>query len=147
MPVGNPADRSGASGGERTVFREIEGADNVAVALAPLLPIKSDLSLTSLISANELQPFAKFATTRSQYKLGNCSLDADVASFGHAVLEIEMMARAEEEVPEAEVEIARVAELLGAQPLEGTGGKLETFIRMQRPDVLAQLIESGVLKP
>ena len=147
VPIGDPADRRGASGGERTVFREIEGAEAVAAALEPLLPVKAEGPLASLLTANELAPFAEFETVRARYTLGGCSLDADVASFGHAVLEIERMAESESEVSQAEAEIERVAALLGATPLGGTGGKLETFIRTKRPDVLRQLVEAGVLKP
>jgi thiamine-triphosphatase len=46
----------------------------------------------------------------------------------------------------AEAEIERVASLIDAQPLDtASGGKLETYIRRFCPDVLAQLLEAGVL--
>ena len=85
--------------------------------------------------------------SRSKWKLGKASIDADIASFGHSVLEIEVMVATAAEVPSAEEEIARVAALLGAAPLSGAmGGKLETYIRQYCPSVLAQLIEAGVLR-
>ena len=146
LPLGDPADRRGASGGERTVFKEVEGAESVMEALAPLLPVPSDGPLPTLLKANELLPIAEFETVRSRYKLGETSLDADVASFGHAVLEIEVMAETEAEVPAAEAEIERVAALLGTEPLGGTGGKLFEYIRTKRPDIFAQLVEAGVLR-
>ena len=48
-------------------------------------------------------------------------------------------------MPAAEDEIERVANLVGATPLTASGGKLETYIRRFCPDVLAQLLEAGVL--
>jgi len=147
LPLGDPTDRRAASGGERTVFREVDGESNVMAALAPLLPTKASdgSSLADLLEVNALKPFAEFETVRSRYKLGRCSLDADVASFGHAVLEIEVMAATEADVPAAEAEVSRVATLLGVEPLGGTGGKVETYIRTKRPDVFEQLVEAGVL--
>ena len=145
LPIEDDARRSG---GERTVFREIEGTDAVAEALQTLLPGTSGPeALESLIEAAGLEPFAEFSTTRSQYKLGRASIDADIASFGHSVMEIEVMCTSASEVAAAEAEIARVAELCGATPLSGAmGGKLETFIRQHCPNVLAQLIDVGILQ-
>ena len=94
-----------------------------------------------------LQPFAEFETVRSKWTLGECAIDADVASFGHAVLEIEVMCADGSEVAAAEDEIARVAALIGATPLTNAlGGKLETYIRRHAPTVLAALIEEGILR-
>ena len=98
--------------------------------------------------AASVAPFAEFTTTRSKWTLGGCSLDADVASFGHAVMEIEAMVDNADEVTAAEAEIARVADLVGARPLESAlGGKLETYIRRHCPVVLAALVEEGILQP
>lgn len=50
-------------------------------------------------------------------------------------------------MPAAEAEISRVATAIGLLPLApGSGGKLETFIRSQCPDVLAHLVDAGVLR-
>ena len=146
LPVEGDARRSG---GERTVFREIEGAAPVNDALRTLLPAdQAGAALEETLRLADAKPFAEFATTRAKYKLGGCALDADVASFGHAVLEIEVLVSDEAEVPAAEAEIERVATLVGAQPLEkALGGKLETYIRRHAPDVLAALVEEGILQP
>ena len=147
LPVYEDARRSG---GERTVFTEVEGEAAVAAALRDLLPgIDEKMSaqpLSEMLNAAQVLPFAEFSTTRSKWKLGNANIDADVASFGHAVMEIEVLCKSESDVDEAEAEVARVADILGAQPLSGSmGGKLETYIRRHCPSVLAQLVEAGVL--
>ena len=59
-----------------------------------LLPVSSaceDLCIDDTLRDATLAPFADFATTRSKFALGGCSIDADTASFGHAVMEIEVL--------------------------------------------------------
>lgn len=149
-----PVAGSQRSGGETSTFTEIEGAPAVGAALATLLADWDGANerltgeeLEARLRAAQLTPFAAFGTVRSKYKLGGCSIDADVASFGHSVVEIEVMCAAADEVAAAESEIARVATLIDARPLDASsGGKLETFIRRFCPAVLAQLVEVGVLK-
>eukprot|EP00966_Prymnesium_polylepis_P278524 6435162-Prymnesium_polylepis.1 len=162
VPVEDDARRSG---GERTVFREVEGAAEVAVALSQLQPDRfeeqapveavdnatgedgaADARLVQLIGAARMAPFAEFETVRSKHSLGRCTIDLDVASFGMSLIEIEVMCERADQVADAEVEIERVAALLQARPLaKGTGGKLETYIRRHCPEVLAQLVDAGIL--
>ena len=143
LPVDEVAKRSG---GERTVFREIEGAAAVNAALQELLP-SCGAELAETMAASGAQPFAEFKTARTKWKLGACTIDADVASFGHAVMEIERMCAERSEVAQAEAEIADVASLVGATPLKETGGKLETYIRRYVPDQFQALVEAGILRP
>uniref|UniRef100_A0A7S0LFR6 CYTH domain-containing protein n=1 Tax=Coccolithus braarudii TaxID=221442 RepID=A0A7S0LFR6_9EUKA len=136
------------SGGERTVFREVEGADAVAAELCLVLPTVRNAvvpSIDVLVQAERIHPFAEFSTVRSRFRLGRCAIDADVASFGHSVVELEVMCCNPTEVPEAEAAIERVATQLGMTPLGMTGGKLETFIRQRCPAMLASLVEVGIL--
>ena len=63
-------------------------------------------------------------------------------------MEIERLVDDASEVAAAEAQIARVAGLVGAEPLTGAlGGKLETYIRRHCPEVLAALVEEGILQP
>ena len=151
VPVGD----ANRSGGERTVFREVEGTEQVDEALRSLL--SSELAsapphtapqetLEEMLARIGVQPFAEFETTRTQWQLGTCSLDADVASFGHAVMEIEVMCTSADDVARAEADIQETAALVGARPLGKLGGKLETYIRRHCPDVLTQLVDAGVLR-
>ena len=75
------------------------------------------------------------------------SFDADVASFGHAILEIEVMVDDASGVKRAEDEIGKVAAMISAKPLGAVGGKLEAYIRRHSPSVLAALVEEGILQP
>lgn len=147
------------SGGERTVFREVEGAEAVGLALRSVLARElggapPSSSLAAALHEAKCFPFAALTTARARWQLGECSLDLDAASgppgdeasFSHAVMEIEMMVPDEAGVADAEVEIQRVAALVGARPVGSTGGKLETFIRRNCPAVFAQLVEAGVLR-
>ena len=148
------------AGGERTVFSEVEGADAVAASLVTLMPTFGDHLASAMSSTDGLgghaleemlraagaRPFAEFVTVRTKFGLGTCSVDADVASFGHAGLEIERMCSSKEEVAAALVDIDATAQLIGAQPLsKASGGKLETFIRRHCPNMLKQLVQAGVL--
>ena len=115
-----------------------------------LLPVSSaceDLcDIDDTLRDATLAPFADFATTRSKFALGGCSIDADTASFGHAVMEIEVLCADASGVEAAEAEIARVADLVGAKPLTSAlGGKLETYIRRHAPAVLQALVQEGIL--
>lgn len=144
-------------GGERTIFREVEGAAEVARALLELFPDRfpgcaKDLDMEGedlvqqLLLSSQMKVFAEFETVRSKMKLGRCAIDLDVASFGMSLIEIEVMCEDTSQVADAEAEIENVARLLQAQPLsKGTGGKLETYIRRYCPEVLANLIDVGVL--
>ena len=157
LPIEEDARRSG---GERTVFREIETAGAVGAALEALLPgwvwnrdepVGSESEEAARLEARlrdaTLEPFAMFTTTRSKLRVGACAVDADIADFGHSVLELEVMCASAADVPVAEAEISRVAALLGAEALGQSGGKLETYIRRHCPEVEAQLIAARVLQP
>ncbi|KAJ8607176.1 hypothetical protein CTAYLR_007328 [Chrysophaeum taylorii] len=145
-----PVAETKRSGGERTVFREIEGAEPVAAELRRLYPnlfsIDARCSEAALEAAG-CAAFAQFRTTRGKFEIRGCRLDLDHASFGHSVLEIEAVVQTPEEVPAAERKIREVADLVGAKPLQhNSGGKLETYIRRHVPHVLEALVAAGVLK-
>ena len=145
------------SGGERSVFREHEGAAAAAAALSAALsaalggaalPGGSDAALEAALGAQcGAAVFAEFGTRRTKYRLDGCNIDVDAASFGHAVVEIEVMCAAPDEVPAAEARIAGVAGKIGAEPLGKTGGKLETYLRASCPKQLAVLVAAGILPP
>ena len=69
----------------------------------------ASLTLEDTLREAGLEPFAEFSTVRTKWKLGRTSIDADIASFGHAVMEIEVMCANPSEVAQAEEEIAGVA--------------------------------------
>ncbi|KAJ1453182.1 CYTH-like domain-containing protein [Pelagophyceae sp. CCMP2097] len=137
------------SGGERTTFREVEGEWRVVSALAALDAKRFSPAQTmqDLLAQSGCASFASFETTRAKFALGRCTIDADVASFGHSVLEIEVMVREACDVAAAEADIAAAALQIGAVELTVTGGKLETYIRRFCPDVEYSLIAAGVLPP
>lgn len=162
-PIESDARRSG---GERTIFEEVESAGAVGRALTAILPgwtwdetpagqaatvpasreAADSARLEESLRAAALAPFSTFTTTRARASLDGVAIDADCADFGHSVLELEVMCEDAGDVEAAEVQIERVARLLGAAPLaSATGGKLETYIRRYCPGVLLQLIDAGVL--
>jgi len=144
VPIDGDARRSG---GERSVFEEIEGSEQVHERLGSLLGdvVETTSDLDAVLFLHGATPFADFTTTRTKWLIGDASLDADVASFGHAVMEIEVMVDDASEVEAAETEIARVAALVQAKPLGAVGGKLETYIRRHAPAVLTALVEEGIM--
>lgn len=153
-------------GGERTVFRELSGHE----AILSELPSWTDLltrdldgagidaygfaDVESLSSHLGLRQFAAFETIRAKYELPdfNASIDSDEAlgvggdSWRHSVMEIEIMCQTQDDVEEALNTIDKIAVMIGAQELPAKqGGKLEAYIRAKCPQMLAKLVEAGVL--
>ena len=153
-PPGAGDDRR--SGGERGVFLEVEGLEAVVaslregdlVTLAGARAPTTSAAFEADLRAAGLEAFASFDTDRARFELPNgVRVDADLASFGHSVVELEQMVRSEGEVEEADARIRATATRLGLRPLDGTGGKLETFIRLHRPAHLRALVAAGILPP
>lgn len=109
--------------------------------------VDGDVLMKQMMEAAGMAPFAEFETVRLKLELKGCSIDLDVASFGLSIMEVELMCTHAEQVAEAEERIERVAALLQARPLDkAKGGKLETYIREYCPNVLANLIDAGILQ-
>ena len=151
-PRGMEDDRR--SGGERGVFLEVEGLQAVVAALQEQglvefgAPPPTSAAFETALRAAGLAAFAEFETQRARFALPNgVAVDADVASFGHSVVELEQMVAGEAEVEAADARIRATAARLGLRPLGGTGGKLETFIRRHRPAHLRALVAAGLLPP
>ena len=142
------------SGGERSVFREVEGAGpclrELNIALGAHNPedgsSDDEAALVAAMASCSVVPFAEFTTERAKFELDGASVDVDAASFGHAVCEVEVLCAYASQVPDAEAKIAYVAQRLGLTPLTDSGGKLETYIRRHAPEVLAALVEEGILQ-
>jgi len=119
-----------ASGGETTVFREVTDEREIVAELRAL-GVVGDGALPFA----GLAVFADFETVRAKYDLGGVKIDVDEASYGHKVLELEVMTDGgAAELAAARAAIADAAAKLGCEPLPaGAGGKLETFLRRFRP--------------
>ena len=145
VPLIQGDDTAPRSGGERSVFREVEGPGaclhelNAALLGAPPANdvddarTKNDLdaeaALIAAMKTLDVHPFAKFTTERAKFALDGANVDVDAASFGHGVCEVEVLCAYESQVPDAEAKISYVAQRLGLTPLSDSGGKLETYIR------------------
>jgi adenylate cyclase class IV len=145
VPLSQGDDTAPRSGGERSVFREVEGPGaclhelNAALLGAPPANdaddarTKNDLdaeaALIAAMKTLDVRPFAKFTTERAKFALDGANVDVDAASFGHGVCEVEVLCAYESQVPDAEAKISYVAQRLGLTPLKDSGGKLETYIR------------------
>lgn len=145
VPIG--AEEEYRSGDERAVFKEVEGEAAVMEVLTKYVAgMDNSLPLSEALQACDFTAFAEFHTIRQKWSLSGCTIDLDVADFGYSIMEIEAMCGSEEDVPGALENIERVAELLNAQPLaSGHGGKLVTYIRDFCPQVLARLVQAGIL--
>ena len=165
VPIAGDARRSG---GERTVFREVEGAAGCLDELEKVLgtgeaevssgtkrdererereSANDELRLERFAASKAVAPFASFATTRAKFSLDGASIDVDCASFGHTVVEVEVLCGDANEVPAAEEKVNKVAAKLLLTEIGATGGKLETFLRKNCPKQLEALVANGILKP
>ena len=59
--------------------------------------------------AEAARPFAEFVTERVSWSLDGASIDFDHASFGHSVVEVEVMCERAEQVEDAEKKVEEVA--------------------------------------
>jgi len=170
VPIPGDARRSG---GERSVFREVEGAAGCLAELREVLaaaPISAehrkgksendearddrqgedaddDEGLRRFAYSRSVAPFASFATTRAKFSLDGAAIDVDSASFGHTVVEVEVLCGDAGEVPAAEALVRAVAEKLALEDVGATGGKLETYLRRNCPKHLETLVAKGILRP
>ena len=125
--------RRKATGGETTAFREIEDVSSIAAELA-------SLGVAGFPDATSLKPFAAFGTRRDKYTLNEVSVDVDAASYGHSIMELEVMTDgSESDIERARGLIAAAAVDLGCEKLGDTGGKLETYLRRFCPRHAAAL--------
>ena len=109
-------------------------------------PASDSKRLERALTRRNLSPFASFQTFRSKFKLRGASVDVDAASFGHTVVEVEVLCAHTRDVPKAEELVDSVASALALKDIGATGGKLETYIRRRCPEQLATLVENGILK-
>lgn len=166
VPIAGDARRSG---GERTVFREVEGAAGCLDELEKVLGTgdaevssgtkrdesereseresADELRLQRFAASKAVAPFASFATTRAKFSMDGASIDVDSASFGHTVVEVEVLCGDATEVPAAEEKVRAVAAKLALTDVGATGGKLETYLRKNCPKHLEALVANGILKP
>jgi adenylate cyclase class IV len=141
VPLSQGDDTARRSGGERSVFREVEGP---GACLHELNAARSGCRGCRRQRGKRPRcrggahrrdedagraPFAKFTTERAKFALDGANVDVDAASFGHGVCEVEVLCAYESQVPDAEAKISYVAQRLGLTPLKDSGGKLETYIR------------------
>ena len=168
VPIPGDARRSG---GERSVFREVEGAAGCLDELGKVLGTETraalrtgrsetgeardddraekdgDENLRRFMAERTVVPFASFTTTRAKFFLDGAAIDVDSASFGHTVVEVEVLCGDAGEVPAAEALVRAVAAKLALTDVGATGGKLETYLRRNCPKHLETLVERGILQP
>lgn len=158
------------SGGERSVFREVEGPERCLLELKELLGVeettgslqsddnasedaKSDDAydsphlLDEFMNRKNIAPFASFSTVRKKLTLDGAAVDIDAASFGHTVVEVEVLCKGVDEIDNATELVEATAKKLNLKDIGATGGKLETYIRNNCQKQLETLITKKILRP
>jgi thiamine-triphosphatase len=158
-----------------TVYEEIEGVAAVTTACSVLSdfnfsPISSSSSTPNTTSTTStgnfqdhlvpkldipntgLKPFARIVTQRSSWKSTdkcnweNLSVDLDTTDFGYAVGEVERVVHRQEDVEAARTQVqALIAELCNGVS-DPAVGKLEYFLKRNRPDIYQACVESGTMR-
>ncbi|MEE6518966.1 hypothetical protein FKM82_030327 [Ascaphus truei] len=134
--------------GASTQYLELSRQDDIARRVSEELGAPSPLGLDAL----GLQPFATFVTHRRQFQLpprGGAArgvvVDLDTADFGFAVGEVEVLAETQEEAQSALREVEEICQELGVLSDSPVPGKMSTFLRLNRPEHYARLVEASVL--
>jgi thiamine-triphosphatase len=103
------------------------------------------------VSNTGLEPFARIVTQRSSWKSTdkcnweNLSVDLDTTDFGYAVGEVERVVHKQEDVEAARTQVqALIAELCDGVS-DPAVGKLEYFLKRNRPDIYHACVESGTI--
>jgi thiamine-triphosphatase len=104
------------------------------------------------VSNTGLKPFARIVTQRTSWKSTdkcnweNLSVDLDTTDFGYAVGEVERVVHRQENVEAARTQVqALIAELCNGVS-DPAVGKLEYFLKRNRPDIYQACVESGTIR-
>jgi thiamine-triphosphatase len=155
-----------------TVYEEIEGAAAVTTACSVLSDFNFSASFSSStpnttetstsnfqdylvpqlgVTDTGLEPFARIVTQRSSWKSTdkfnweNLSVDLDTTDFGYAVGEVERVVHRQEDVEAARTQVhALIAEICNGVS-DPAVGKLEYFLKRNRPDIYQACVESGTI--
>ena len=137
MPIG--AMGPGLSGGV-TQYRELETEREIreAVGLADVGALENDLLAAGYV------PCATIVTTRRKFRDGEFHIDLDVADFGYALAEIELMVGDGEDADAASERIVQYASQRGLST-ERIRGKVTEYLRREKPAHFQALLEAGVV--
>ncbi|KAM4809370.1 thiamine-triphosphatase [Rhinophrynus dorsalis] len=134
--------------GASTQYLELDCETDITHRVSELLGVPCPLNLESL----GLKEFASFITSRRRFQMptkGDCSrrvvVDLDIADYGFAVGEVEVLVETQEEVPSALHEVEEICKQLGVLSESPVPGKMSTFLQRYRPDHYRQLLEAHVL--
>jgi thiamine-triphosphatase len=156
-----------------TVYEEIEGAAAVTTACSVLSDFNYSSTSSSSSTPNTtamstsnfqdhlvpqldvpdtgLEPFARIVTQRSSWRSTdkcnweNLSVDLDTTDFGYAVGEVERVVHRQEDVEAARTQVqALIAEICNGVS-DPAVGKLEYFLKRNRPDIYQACVESGTI--
>jgi len=123
------------------VFREVSDLREIAALLS--MKQHSD-DFEENIYLNGFEKLAEIVTTRRKYKLGDYTIDADEADFGHRVCEIERMVDREDQIEEAQEKIFELARSFGLE-IKPTHGKLLEYIVRYNPTYYETLEKLGII--
>ncbi|XP_077503113.1 thiamine-triphosphatase-like [Amblyomma americanum] len=141
-----------ASCGAATAYREEQGDVRILETLRALLPEagleKGATQVRDLVANETLRELAVIKTVRRTFKMPtNAVVDIDETDWGLSVGEIEIVLHeADAEalagaVQNATAEIAQLAAQLGVQDGPPPEGKVESYLRLQRPALYRRLVE------
>lgn len=122
---------AGDGGQETTAYREVTLPSEIveeltrAGFLRPMASISKAFFLDArVLKAAGFEVFASFRTNRTKYRIGQHTVDIDQASFGHEVVEVEVISGSEAaEIAAAGESVVALAQSLGVSN-EGESGRL-----------------------
>lgn len=93
---------------------------------------------------NGYKAFASITTRREKFQKKQFNIDIDACDFGYALAEIELMVEKEEQVEDAEKQIADFAVQYGLK-ISSVRGKVIEYLYRKKPDHYKILLEEGVV--
>lgn len=109
-----------------------------------MLNIPSGNDFLSDLKDSGYIPFVSITTRREKFQKNQFSIDIDACDFGYALAEIELMVEKEEQVEDAEKQIAAFFTQYGLK-ISSVRGKVVEYLYRKKPEHYKVLLEEGVI--
>ncbi|OGL94893.1 hypothetical protein A2348_05395 [Candidatus Uhrbacteria bacterium RIFOXYB12_FULL_58_10] len=123
-----------------TQYRELETEEKIRMAIG----LDGDGPFEDVLRTAGYVPCARIVTTRRKYRDHEFCIDLDVADFGYALAEIEIMVEDEKDADAASARVDAYAMAHGLSA-DAIRGKVVEFIRRERPEHFQALVDAGVI--
>lgn len=129
--------------GETAVQRYVEVSCDGEI-LSALGLLEGD-DMAEVLRRAGIKPFAVIKSVRQKFKRKKFAIDIDETEFGYSLAEVELMAKDEQGVEEAQKEIMAFLAECGIGDVKRQLGKVAVYLRENSPEHFKKLVMRGVI--